>query len=91
MDPFWIIVIVLVSLSPILWFIGGFLFKIIWSLWPLPTCLAVAGMILWKYGMEAFVVVPVSLILGILVTWMWQRTRLFLKVDDLIGRATMLD
>jgi len=91
MDPFWIIVIVLVVLSPILWFIGGFLFKVLWSLWPLPVLLGIAGVILWKNGMEAFIVIPLSLILGILATWMWQRTRLFLRVDDLIGRATMLD
>ena len=91
MDMWTTIGIVLVVLSPVLWFLGGFLMKLFWGMWPLFLCLVTGGYILWSRGMDAFVAVPLGIIGGIVITWLWQRSTMFLRVDDKLGRITLID
>lgn len=78
-------------LLPVAWFLGGIIVKLVWGLWPLLISVGAGAWMLWRQGMEAFVALPASLLIGILAIWLWQRTSLFLRVDAAIGRRTMLD
>jgi hypothetical protein len=89
---FWTaVVIALLILVPVLWFMGGFLFKILWLFWPAIASIAIGGLVFWRSGMDGFLALPVSMVLAIVLCWLWQRTRLFLRVDHRIGRAFFFD
>lgn len=77
--------------APILWFAGGFLLKLIWQFWTMLASIVTGGYILWSNGMDGFIALPASILVGILTTWLWQRTRVFLRVDDRLGRAVFFD
>lgn len=80
-----------IILAPVLWIAGGFVLKVLWQFWAMLASLAIGAIMLWNYGMDAFIALPASILLGILFTWLWQRTRIFLRVDDRLGRAVFFD
>ena len=80
-----------IILAPLIWFVGGFLLKLLWQFWPMIGSLAAGIIILWNAGMDAFFALPASIIAGIVFTWLWQRSRLFLRVDDRLGRTVFFD
>lgn len=80
-----------IILLPVIWFLGGFVLKILLGVWPAILSIAVGGYILWENGIEAFLVLPFSIIFAVVFTWLWQRTTLFLNLDDLIARSTFID
>ena len=88
----WVAVgVVVIILAPVLWLAGGFLLKILWQFWTMIASIAIGGYILWNAGMDGFIALPASILVGILTTWLWQRTRIFLRVDDRLGRAVFFD
>lgn len=91
MDLWTAIAVMAVIAAPILWFLGGFIFKIVWALWPGIASAMIGGFILWEKGLQAFIALPASLLLAILFVWLWQRSSLYLRIDEKIGRATLLD
>lgn len=82
--------ILIVSL-PVLWFLGGFVLKLLWGFWAVVATLAAAGYVLWTYGLEAIIAAPIAILVGVVGCWLWQRTRIYLKVDALIGRLVFFD
>lgn len=91
MDLWIALLVAAVILAPVLWFLGGFIFKVLWSIWPGLASVAAGGYILWTKGMQGFIALPASLLFAILFVWLWQRTSTYLRVDEKIGRATLLD
>ena len=88
----WVAVgVIVVILAPLIWFAGGLVLKLIWQFWTMITSLAIGVYILWVNGMDGFIALPASILFGILATWLWQRTRLFLRVDDRLGRIVFFD
>ena len=86
-----IIIITLVVLSPVIWFMGGILFKILWGYAPLLGGIGGAAYLLWKNGLDWVLALPVGLMLGIALTWLWQRNRLFLTVDRWVETHVFFD
>lgn len=80
-----------VILLPVLWFFGGLVFKLLWGFWPAVTAIAGAGGILWVKGLAAFVCIPAAILVGVVGCWLWQRTRIFLRLDQMIGRLVFFD
>lgn len=83
-----IILVLIVVLSPVIWFSGGFLFKLLWGWWPVPTFPGIGGYMVYQGGMDNFIFIPVGLLASIIVSWLWQRTSIFLKGDEIIGKFT---
>ena len=86
-----ILIVTAVILLPVIWFLGSLIFKILWGMWPLVICFALAVYGLMTLGIEYMVLMPVSLIGGIIGNAIWQRTNLFLAVDRRIEKMTFLD
>ncbi len=86
-----IIITILVVLSPVIYFAGGFILKLVWGIWPVIICTAVGGLILYKYGLEFMFALPVAIVLGLLGAWLWQRSQLFLAFDAKIGKYVFFD
>lgn len=64
--------------------------KILWGLWPVPLCIGIAGWGIWRLGMEWFWIVAIGIMAGIILAWLWQRTRLYLAGDRFLDRIMML-
>lgn len=86
-----IVIISLVVMAPLLWFIGGFIFKIMWGFAPIITGLGGAGYLLWLHGLSWILALPVGIMMGILFTWLWQRSRIFLSVDRWVETHVFFD
>jgi len=79
-----------VVMLPIVVIFGSLLVKLLWGLWALPIGIAVSGYAVWRLGIEWFWLVAVGIIVGLLGTWLWQRSRLFLAGDRLLERIMFL-
>lgn len=86
-----IIMVIAIFAIPLIWFLGGILAKIFWGTWPLVVSTVTAGWIVWEAGLKYMVAIPAGLILGIIGNALWQRTSLFLSVDEKMGKLTLLD
>lgn len=79
-----------VVMLPVVVIFGSLLIKILWGFWALPLAIAISGYAIWQMGMDWFWLVAIGIIVGILMTWMWQRTRLFLAGDRVLERVMFL-
>jgi len=76
---------------PVAWFLGGFVLKLLWSWWPIALTSVAGGWIVYQQGIDTIIVLPVGIVLGIIGAWLWQRTRIYLRLDSLIGRWVFFD
>lgn len=81
-----IIIACLILGSPIIWFLGGALLKILWGFYPMVIGLGSAGWAVWTKGTDGALIAIVGVTAGILITWLWQRTRAYLYLDDKIEK-----
>ena len=79
-----------VILIPILIVFGSLAIKIIWGLWPIPTCLAASIYAVVQMGIDWFFLLAVGIAGGIIGSWLWQRTQIFLKGDRLLEKGMFL-
>lgn len=64
--------------------------KLLWGFWPLPLCVATVGYGIYRLGIDWFWLIALGIAGGIVFTWLWQRTRLFLKGDRLLEKGMFL-
>lgn len=86
MDPTAIIIGCIIAL-PLLWFVGGILFKIIWGFAPIIAGISCTGWMLWSYGEDGILIAILAPMAGIIAAWFWQRTRFYLAVDAWIEKT----
>lgn len=86
-----IIIAIIIILLPAIYFFGGLLLKILWGWWPVPTSISSGIYIVYENGMDYFVFIPVGMLGAIVITWLWQRSKYFLKGDKLIGKLTFFN
>lgn len=79
-----------VVLLPFVVIFGSILLKILWGFWPLPVFIAISGATIWRLGIDWFWLVAIGIVVGILATWLWQRTRIFLSGDRFLERIMFL-
>ena len=79
-----------VVLLPVAVILLALAIKILWGFWPVPLALGVSGWSIWRLGMEWFWLAAVGIIAGLLATWLWQRTRIFLAGDRMLERGMFL-
>ena len=82
-------VIILFALPPAIIF-GALLIKIGWGFWPLPISIAVSSYAIYLMGAGWFFLIAVGKGAGVLSTWIWQRSRLFLWGDRKLERGMFL-
>lgn len=88
-------VIVALSVAGVLivvfgYFFVGILVKFLWGWWPTLVSLVGCGAALWNLGLEWVWIAAMLLLASILGPWLWQRTTLYLSVDDALDRFFML-
>ena len=86
MDQSAIIIGCIVAL-PLLWFIGGIAFKMVWGFAPIITGISVTGWMLWSRGEDGILIAILAPMTGLILSWYWQRTRLYLAVDAWIDKT----
>ena len=69
---------------------GALAMKLMWGLWPVPLALVVSAYAIWRLGMDWFWLIAIGIAGGVVVTWLWQRTTLFLRVDSALERGMFL-
>lgn len=79
-----------VVLIPVVVVFGSLLIKLLWGLWPIPIAIALSGYGVWRLGIDWFWLVALGIAGGIVMTWLWQRSRLFLAGDRLLERIMLL-
>jgi hypothetical protein len=84
---FWAIVAVLSPIAIILIFIAA---KFLWGLWPLVASMAITGYGIYRLGFEWFWLIAAGIAIGIVLTWLWQRNTLFLKLDRKLEKIMMI-
>lgn len=75
---------------PFIVIFGALAIKLLWGLWPIPAAIAASAVGVWKLGIEWFWLVALGIAAGIVVTWLWQRTPLFLRGDRMLERRMFL-
>lgn len=79
-----------VLLLPIVIVLAALGIKIFWSFWPGLISLVVSGYLIWILGIDWFWLIALGIIAGVLFTWLWQRTTIFLDIDRRIERGMFL-
>lgn len=64
--------------------------KLLWSLWPIPLSVGAAGYAIYRLGIDFFWLIALGIAGGIVLTWLWQRTSLFLKGDRRLEKMMFL-
>lgn len=72
--------------SPIIWFLGGALFKILWGFYPMVIGIGAGIWAVWTKGPDGALIAILGVTFGILFTWIWQRTRAYLWLDEKIEK-----
>lgn len=82
-------VIILFALPPAIIF-GALAVKLTWGFWPLPIGVAASAYAIYLLGAEWFFLIAVGIGFGVVGTWLWQRSRLFLWGDRKLERGMFL-
>lgn len=69
---------------------GALFVKLAWGLWPIPLSLGISGYAIYRMGMEWFWLAAIGIAGGIVFTWLWQRTRVFLAGDRRLEKTLLL-
>lgn len=64
--------------------------KIFWGFWPGIISLVASAYLVWTIGFEWFWLIALGIIAGVLFTWLWQRTTIFLNIDRRLERGMFL-
>lgn len=86
MDMTAIIIICIIAL-PFIWFVGGIFIKIIWGFAPIIAGISTAGWVLWSQGGDGILFAILAPLAGLIIAWLWQRTRIYLAVDAWIEKT----
>ena len=86
MDKTAILTLCVIAL-PLLWFLGGIIFKILWGFAPIIAGILTMGWMLWSRGEDGILIAIFAPMAGIIAAWFWQRTRLYLAVDAWIEKT----
>lgn len=84
---FWAVIAVITPLLIVLLFIGA---KFLWGLWPFAFSLGLSGYSVYRLGIDWFWLVAAGIAFGIVLTWLWQRTVIFLKFDRRLEKVMMI-
>lgn len=79
-----------VVLLPVAVVIGSLAIKLLWGLWPMVLGIAIPAVGVWRMGIEWFWLVALGIAAGIVITWLWQRTAIFLAGDRRLERLMFL-
>ncbi len=79
-----------VLLLPIFVVLAALGIKILWSFWPGLISLVASLYLVWVMGFDWFWLIALGIIAGVLFTWLWQRTTIFLNVDRRLERGMFL-
>lgn len=83
-------VVMCVVILPFAVVFGAVALKMLWGFWPVPLSIAISGYGIYRLGIDWFWLIALGIAAGIIFTWLWQRTPLFLKGDRVLERGMFL-
>jgi hypothetical protein len=83
-------VVMAVVALPFLIVFGALGVKLLWGFWPMPTTIAAGGYGIYRLGIDWFWLIALGIAGGIVLTWLWQRTPLFLRGDRVLEKGLFL-
>jgi hypothetical protein len=84
------IVVGAVVLGVVGYFAFGILFKLLWGWWPAVACCVLGCWATWELGFEYIWMLSIPILGSVVGSWQWQRTTLFLRVDDRLEKMFLM-
>lgn len=74
--------------TPIVFIVAVLASKILWAFYPLVICVGTSAYAVYRCGLVYFFFVAIGISMGILATWLWQRTNVYLAGERVIEKIT---